>query len=166
MGIRIKFFGGDAFKDIKASINTHEETLRKQISDLGDETSEKMKEIIEEGKVRPQAGEPKTLEETIKVEHFTDGGWGVGDIDSLNQEAPYWRAINFGSFHMVGKKVPVGAFNPGDPVPNQESSRQGRWKKGDGPHLFTVKNPISPMNFIEKTINFLKARFEQLKAKT
>lgn len=165
MSIRFRFFGGDGFKEIKSSVNTHEEHLRQQISDLGDETSQKMKEVIEQNKVRPQAGEPKTLEETINVEHFADGGWGVGDINVLNQKVPYWRAVNFGSAHMVGKKVPMGAFNPGDPEPNAESSRQGRWKKGDGKHIFTVKNPIPPMNYIEKTVNFLKLKFASLTAK-
>ena len=165
MGIRFRFFDGDAFKEIKASVNTHEESLRKQISDLGDETSQKMKEVIEQNKVRPQAGEPKTLEDNINVEHFEDGSWGVGDIATLNQKVPYWRAVNFGSAHMVGKKVPLGAFNPGDPEPNPGSSRQGRWKAGDGPHMFIVKNPIPPMNYIEKTINFLKVKFASLTSK-
>ena len=158
MAIQIKFFDGDGFKDIQASVNQHEEKVRKEISDLGDDTAQKMRDTIDQGKVRPQADEPTTLEENIQCEHFTDGGWGVGDIDALNEQAPYWRAVNFGSFHMVGKKVPLGAFNPGDPEPNQESNREGRWKKGQGKHLFTVKNPIPATNYIEKTVNWLKLK--------
>ena len=165
MPIKIKFDDGDSFKEIQVSINQHETDIREQVSEAGDETAQKMKEIIDSSKVRPQAGEPTELEDAIDVEHFSDGGWGVGNIQKLDEKAKYWRAVNFGSAHMVGKLVPRGQFEPGEPEPNPENSRQGRWKAGQGNHMFLVKNPIPPMNFIEKTINFVKEKFNSIKSK-
>ena len=121
-----------------------------------------MRDTIDQDKVRPQADEPTTLEDTIQAEYFDDGGWGVGDMDQLDENAPYWLAVNYGSDHMVGKIVPQGAFAPGNPEPDPNNFREGRWKKGQGKHLFVVKNPIPAMNYIEKTINWLQEKFASI----
>lgn len=163
MPLSIRFFDKDGFKDLLKFNQAHEKDLKDQIFDLGDQTASKMKDVIKQNKVRPQVGEPTSLEENIDVEHSKDGGWGVGDIDRLNEKAEYWRAVNFGSSHMVGKLVPKGQFEPGDPEPNAGSSRQGRWKKGQGKFMFRVKNPIPPINYIEKTLTFVKQKFSAIR---
>lgn len=168
MGIQIKYNDGDNFKELRFSIDQHEESIRKQVADLGAETADKMKEIIDQGKVRPQADEPKELEDHINVEHFTTGGWGVGDIQVLNEKAPHWRVVNFGSFHMVGKHLPPGTFQPGVPQPTPTDFRQGRWKPNQlgsvGGRLYSpiVTKPIPAMNYIEKTINFIRGKLHAL----
>lgn len=150
------------FKTIIRQITIKNEAMKAKLSKLGDETAMKMKSVIQSKKVRPQAGEPTTLEDTIDVEHFNMPGivaWGVGNIVKLNQEAPYWRVVNYGSNHLVGVWI-QGHFEPGAPQPHRAHFREGRLKQGEPKYVFPVKNPIPAMNYIESTVNFLKQKLE------
>ena len=138
------------------------ELIKKQLSELGGETALKMILCIQENKVRPQNGMPATLEHNINCENFSDGGWGVGNIEDLNQNAPWWPAINWGSSHMVGRRVPNGSFDPGIAHPTPDAFRDGRWIKGTGHWSFIVHNPIPPMNYIEKTIDWLRSEINKI----
>jgi hypothetical protein len=163
--LKIEFLSDQGFKELQDSLRTDSKSLRKQVKDLGSQTAEQMKTIIKDSKVRPQAGEPTTLEANIDVEFFADDrGWGVGDIEKLNKNAEYWRAVNFGSNHLVGKRLPLGRFEP-DPEngrPNDAYFREGRWKV---PGVFSalVKRPIPAMNYIEKTVNFLRRKINEIR---
>ncbi len=164
-------------KDIKAD----NEDIKKQISLLGSQTQDKMKDFINGNKVRPQNGEAIQLENSITLEIFDKDGWGIGDIDYLNTLAPYWAAINWGSSHMVGRRVPSGYFSPGIPNPTVDAFRDGRWVENEflgggmvggntgfpgtgGAHWsFIVKNPIMPMNYIENTVFWLDDKFNAIR---
>ena len=165
MAVRVEFLSEDGFRDLERIAEADSKHLRNEIKQLGPQTSDKMKSVIKENKVRPQAGEPTTLEDNIDVEFFqNDAGWGVGDIDRLNRNAEHWRAVNFGSGHLVGKKLPLGAFEP-DPEngrPNDAYFRKGRWKVPGG---FTalIKRPIPAMNFIEKTVSFVRKQINRIR---
>lgn len=155
------------FDLLKENFMKIQEIAKEEINKLGHDTAEKMKETISAGKVRPQVGEPTTLENAIEVEYFGDKeGWGVGNIDKLNDSVNYWKAVNYGSSHMVGKHLPLGVFDPGEPAPNNVAFRKGRWKKGDSydgkSYSPIVKNPIPPMNYIEKTVNWLQNELNNL----
>lgn len=166
MPIRTTYDTGDAFDDIKESVEAHERHIKAQIRDLGAKTVQKMKDVIKANKKRPQAGEPTTLEDLIDVEYFADGsGWGVGDIQLLNQKFPGWRAVNFGSRHMVGRMLPMGLFNPDpdDGRPNDANFRKGRWKAGQGTFTAVVKRPIPAMNYIQKTVNFVRRQVNNIR---
>ena len=163
--LKTRFITGNIFNDIKESILLHEESMKVKVKDLGYQTANKMKEVITSNKVRPQAGESTDLENNIDVTHYSDGsGWGVGDIQKLDQNSKYWRAVNFGSSHLVGKTI-HGQFEPGEPKPNPQdgANRTGRLKTGW--YTVTIKNPILPMNYIEKTINFVRRQINNLKMK-
>jgi hypothetical protein len=167
----------DVFDAILTNVNEQMANIKAQVDDLGPKTADKMKQIIRDHKVRPQADEETVLENAIECEFF-DGGWGVGNIDTLNDKAPGWAAINFGSSHMVGRRVPMGQFAPGEPAPDQGSFREGRWKVGEGDggqagggfkgagksrYSFVVKNPIPPMNYIDMTGFWLYGELNTLK---
>jgi hypothetical protein len=163
--LKIRFVTGNLFDEIKESIFLHDENIKREVKELGEKTAEKMNEVITSNKKRPQAGEPTTLEDNIDVTHYKDGsGWGVGEISKLDKNAPYWRAVNFGSSHLVGKTI-HGQFEPGEPKPNPQdgANRTGRLKTGW--YTVTIKNPILPMNYIEKTINFVRRQINNLKMK-
>jgi hypothetical protein len=166
------------FDNFIKDLDATDESIKKQLDDIGYETAEKMIEIIDDNKVRPQADDPKTLEANINTETFEDG-FGVGDIQALNENAPYWPAINWGSSHMVGKRVPNGYFSPGQPNPTPDAFRQGRWNTGQdqggmaggntgfagsgkGHWSFIVNQPIPPMNYIEKTADWLDIRISAI----
>ena len=81
--------------------------------------------------------------------------WGVGKIDYLNDEVPYWRHVNFGS-------VAIGAdwqhFLPKGFWDN------GRWVESDTGYSGVMPNtPIQAHNYIEKTIADMELAIEQVK---
>lgn len=146
-------------------INKKNKRLKRILLNLGIATANKMKETIKSNKKRPQAGEPTTLENNIQFENLSYGqalAWGVGNINKLNRYAPYWRAVNYGSSHMVGRFLPIGQFAPGNPIPNQASFRQGRWKAGGGNYPALVQRPIPPMNYIETTQHWFRRAIDKL----
>jgi len=122
-----------------------------------------MRQIIQENKVRPQAGEPATLENAINVDHFPEGGWGVGKISTLNAEAPYWRVINYGGYVPPStRNYPnlKGKFEPGEERPDPSNFRAGRFKKGYYP--IDPKKAIPAMNYIEKTSFWVEKELNRL----
>lgn len=159
----------DPFDEIIKDVKAFDAEIKQEINDLGPATALMMLSIIAASKVRPQNGEPLDLENHIKCEFF-EGGWGVGDVEDLKESAPYWAAINWGSSHMVGKRVPQGSFSASDTTgnvkggkskdvgstkPDQAFFRTGRWVTDKGNFSFIVKRPIPPMNYIEKTLFWL-----------
>lgn len=166
------------FDSFFKEINATDEEVQKQLNDIAEETAKKMIDVITDNKVRPQSDEPTELESHINAEVF-EGGFGVGDIQELNDEVGYWAAINWGSSHMVGRRVPNGFFQPGQANPTPDAFRQGRWKKsediggmaggntgfpgtGKAHWSFVVNQPIPPMNYIEKTATWLDTRLDSL----
>jgi hypothetical protein len=154
------------FGEIIKEIQMQEHRVVSAVKDLGRDTANKMRIIIKQNKKRPQAGEPTSLENSIDVESIFGGkniiGWGVGNIERMNREAPYWASFNWGSSHMVGKKVPVGGFHPGFEQPMEGAGWHSRWKKGEGEYSFTVKRPIQPTNYIEKTVHWLSGAIDKI----
>ena len=70
-------------------------------------------------------------------------GWGVGDIDRLNQYQKYWRHVNYGS-EAIGANwrhwLPKGSFV------------NERWVESKDGFFMMPSKPIPPMNYIERTI--------------
>ena len=163
--IRIKFHSPEKFKEFVKAVERINFAQKASIRELGNRTASSMRQTIRDKKVRPQAGEPTELENNITVEHFEtpdEIGWGVGDIDRLNSNVKYWRAVNYGSAHMVGKRLPRGKFSPGTDRPESNSFRAGRWKKGEGKYSPIIKKPIQPMNYIETTVNFVRGQINAI----
>ncbi len=118
---------------------------------LAEATVKEIQETIHENTKRP--GSTGLLADSFHAE-MTALGAGVGRISFLNKEVPYWRHINFGSLAIGANwqhRVPRGGFQPGDPIPNQDSFGDGRWVS-IGKYSFIPKNPIPSMNYIEKAL--------------
>lgn len=168
--LSLKFVGktNDPMSEIIKEVQADTKEIQDQINSLGDQSLVIMKETIQSSKKRPQAGQPTALENAIEIEKFSDG-WGIGDIEKLRKDAPWWAAFNFGSSHMVGKHLPKGVFDPGEPSPNDSFFRQGRWSKGSNyngeQYSPIVKKPIPATNFIEKTIFWVSSKFDSLGGK-
>ena len=164
--LRIAYKTSISFREIIKKIDIKSKKVESEIMKLGIDTAEKMKSTIKKNKVRPQAGEPTKLENSIDMEKIQEGnnivGWGVGNIDKMDREAPGWKAVNFGSSHMVGKHLPVGGFAPGEVKPSPDNFREGRWKKGGGNYSPIVTKPIPPMNYVEKTIHWLSGAIDKI----
>ena len=80
-------------------------------------------------------------------------GYGIGNINYLNQHAPYWYWQNYG-VAQSGRRVPpptVGRFEGNPEYPSAESSTQ-KWLSKQGRYYMTPIKPIQAKNYIEKTI--------------
>ena len=86
---------------------------------------------------------------TVKI----SGGYGVGDIDLLNKQAPYWFWQNFG-VAQSGRRIPPGskgAFQSGNPRPTSGAGGS-RWGS-NGQFFIKPKKPIQAKNYISATLN-------------
>jgi hypothetical protein len=121
----------------------------RHLSTIATESARTMREKVSEGVTRAES--TGNLANSIQAERISEGVYGVGNIGILNQNAPYWGAINYGSSHLLGVRVPTGFFQPGNSAPVTGGSGQ-RWQPAQGGFSFIVGKPINPMSYIEKTI--------------
>lgn len=81
------------------------------------------------------------------------GGWGVGDIDFLNKQAPQWYWVNYG-IAQSGRRIPPksrGSFAGKAPSPGGGKSR---WNQSsNGQFLINPKKAIEAKNYIQKTLS-------------
>ena len=153
IGIEYKKFGKSEEKIIIEDMNSQKQD-KQEFNLIGLEVAQEMKSKISQSIKRPESS--KKLEYAITVDYFSNG-WGVGRISSL---PIYWAAFNWGSGHLIGKRVPTGEFRPGNPEPNKSDFRKGRWHKS-GRFSFIVKNPIPATNYIERTAEWLINRIRK-----
>ena len=122
---------------------------------LAEETEQYIKEAIKESIKRP--GSTGTLADGFKM-YTTQSGYGVGKISYLDKNVPYWRHQNYGS-EAIGANwqhmVPNGQFIPGNPEPDGDSFREGRWIEGAGNYGFIPSQPIPAMNYLERTLAYI-----------
>jgi len=148
---------------INVTIKTTQGFLKRQLTKVGNFSKKQtfllaeatvlaIQQTIRDNVRRP--GSTGRLAEAFFAEEITNG-YGVGRISFLNQEVPYWRHINYGSLAINANwqhRVPNGQFSPGNPMPITGEFRNGRWQTGGGQYSFIPKNPIPPMNYIEKAL--------------
>ena len=164
--------------EIRSFITTTNQRAKNDTFNLGKKTLKFITNYIESNRKRPK-GINSLLLMTINqtYEEFDLGdtwGFSLGDISTLNMRAPYWRAINYGSNHIVGRKVPTGQFIPGQPKPMPSQFRRGRWETIGGggyqfgfeTYSFVPKKGIPPMNYIQNTFNYVVAEIDKMLATT
>lgn len=124
----------------------------RHLSEIAKKSEIIMKEKIKESISRAESS--GNLENSIFSERVSQGRYGVGKISHMNQVAPYWAHVNFGSVAVGAShshRVPVGGFNPGFKPPSPGSSGE-RWFVAQGGYSFIPSQPIAPLNYIDKTI--------------
>jgi len=116
-----------------------------------------VKEYIKNHAKRP--GYKGKIADAISYDESIEMGkvsFAIGDIAQLDEKTNRaWRAVNWGSSHMVGRKLPVGYFRPGQAKPDRSHFREGRWYSTGGTmskYAPYVKMPIPPMYFVEALI--------------
>ena len=104
------------------------------------------------------------LKEQIQVESISSGeqkGYGVGNIETLNQRAPWWAWINFGRAG-TGRTVPPGTKeNPritGHFVPGTK----GIFTKGQPKFPMNPKKAIRAHSYIEKALGIMISKVREL----
>jgi hypothetical protein len=130
---------------------------------LSEETVKEIKNKIGESIQRPES--TGHLADSFFADKLADG-YGIGNIDYLNQNAKQWYWIEYG-VAQTGRRVPpgyaenpsiIGTFNPGIPAPTSQDFRGGRFQIGQrqsadgGIYALNPKKPIEPHNYISKTV--------------
>jgi len=130
-----------------------------------------VKEYIRNHAKRP--GYRGKIANAISYEEFIRTGeveFRIGNIAQLDEKTDRaWRAVNWGSSHMVEKQLPKGYFRPGKAKPDRAEWRKGRWYRSGGvmsKYAPIVKRRIPPMYFVEELIKESKKRIGKLIAKT
>jgi hypothetical protein len=150
--VKKNFKEKDFVNIIEVNKAIHQKIVNKESHLLGRRTRDKVQENISSSIKRPKS--TKNLQKSFKYYSFGGLGWAVGLVDYLKTTAPYYLAINYGSRHMVGRKVPKGKFSPGKAQPSAGEFRKGRWNT-EGNYAFVVSKPIKPTYYIERTNNWL-----------
>lgn len=152
MASRVKITGlGQKF--IRTQLITIKQLSDRQIEAIARETEVVIqKEIIARSDKRE--GSTGKLANGFFALPITDG-WGVGDIDFLNQNVKYWYWQNFGVAQTGRTTPPIsrGRFNSGNPRPVKEGGNS-RWNQSsNGEFLIKPNKPIEAKNYIQATIN-------------
>jgi len=108
---------------------------------------------------RRRRGGSGNLASSISFESFSTApaqvGWGIGNINVLNQKAKYWYVVNYGA--MVGGQPYVpnrGRYVPGsfEGTPADPALKGGvqKFNYSDGSNFgMFPKSPIRPLNYIQ-----------------
>jgi len=126
----------------------------RQMFHMSEATVKEIRNKIAESIQRP--GSTGNLASSFFSEKTADG-YGIGNIDYLNQKSSYWHWLEYG-IAQSGRKIPpmsTGYFDPGQAEPMQSEFRTGRFQyTGDyaNAYLLNPKRAIEPHNFISKTI--------------
>ena len=123
-----------------------------------------MVQYIIRHKVRPQIGETK-LENNITADTIDDVNkiiMGIGNIDRLEKNAPYWRILDQGGIANTGHWVPRGAFINGGAKPPIKDAFHGRWVTKTGKWSFIARRPIVGIKYIENTVEFIRTELDKL----
>jgi hypothetical protein len=110
------------------------------------------------------------LKDQIQVEKISSGeqvGYGVGNIEVLNQKAPWWAWINFGRAQS-GRTIPppsIGSFS-NMPIPDS-GAKGGTWLykiHGFGGKMYKLnpKKAIKAHNYIEKSLGVMISKVREL----
>lgn len=148
--ITVKIKGNKNFAKVQTQIILN--LSDRHIEAIARKTEQVIKQKITERIVREDStGNLANSFTTVKI----TGGFGVGDIDFLNKQAPYWFWQNFG-VAQSGRKVPPrsrGRFNTGSPQPIAGGGNS-RWNQSStGQFLIDPKKPIEAKNYIQATLN-------------
>ena len=140
---------------IKSNLVKSQTTFILNLSDRQIEAIARKTELVIKDKITESIerdGSTGNLANSFTTVKLTDG-WGVGDIDLLNKQAPYWFWPNFGIAQSGRRDPPAskGAFKSGNPRPTSGASGS-RWGN-NGQFFINPKKPIEAKNYIQKTLN-------------
>ncbi len=112
---------------------------------------------------RKREGGTGNLAKAITFDRHTGAGmvsWGIGNVNILNSQAPYWYVVNYGKMVTGAPYIPAhgnfvpGYFRGGDGRPRAEMTGKGKesfvYEPGGNKGMYP-RTPIRPMNYIQAT---------------
>lgn len=145
--------------DIPIQVRKTVDNIQGLMFSLANKTRAMMVDIITSRKKR--MGSANRLEDAIQVENDPNNKTvGIGNLQLLETQAPYWYLINYGGMVAPKAQVVGGWFQYDSwtvPVPAQAGTGAGRGKfiQQRNTHLMIVRNPIAGINYIQKANAFL-----------
>jgi hypothetical protein len=104
------------------------------------------------------------LKDQIQVEKIStenSAGYGVGNIETLNQKAPWWAWINFGRA-FSGRTVPPSTKDFPGLVGHFEPGTKGIFTKGQPKFPIFTQKAIKAHNYIEKALGVMTSKIREL----
>lgn len=136
---------------------------------LAEEHKKQLDNAIEETRERSLKPTGDHLKDQIQVEQIAESGfssvvnsgYGVGNINTLNQKAPWWAWINFGKAQS-GRTIPPGTNDNPRITGHFEPSNKGIFTKGQPKFPIFPKKAISAHNYIEKALGIMISKVREL----
>lgn len=167
MQIKFKHVSGPTPQEFAQDINFKFISIKDGLSTLARGAVSHMHSTIKGSKKR--SGSNNKLENAIKVEVVIDDEnerkLGIGNIDWLNRFSPFWYFLNYGisqkGMTIPGRGKKVGGFFGSSDAPDSNLAGTGVGTDGfthqRNTYIMQAKNPITPVLYIEKTVNWLKS---------
>lgn len=164
---------GSNLADLQKTIDRDIAEIKSTIKEMGQAVATQMKENVSTGIHRN--GSSGKLANAIDMTITEDDDSilvGIGNIDTLNTQVPYWFVVNYGvSFPKGstyadairnidslpkfipggGKLVSPGSFAGSAPDGRLAGTGVGTTRWGTGGFTFAAKHPVKPINYIEKS---------------
>ena len=136
---------------------------------LAEEHKKQLDNAIEETRERSLKPTGDHLKDQIQVEEIAESGfsgivnngYGVGNINTLNQKAPWWAWINFGRAG-TGRTVPPSTKDFPGLVGHFVPKQYGIFTKGQPKFPLFTKKAIKAHNYIEKALGVMISKVREL----
>jgi len=131
---------------------------------LAENHKQELDKAIEDTRERRLKRVGNHLKDQIQVEKISQGeksGYGVGNIETLNQKAKWWYWINFG-IAGTGRTIPPNTKDYPSLVGHFEPSTQGIFTKGQPNFPIFTKKAIKAHNYIEKALGIMISKVREL----
>jgi hypothetical protein len=129
---------------------------------LADEHKKELDKNIDLTRERVEKPTGNHLKEQIAVEKLNAvTGYGVGNINTLNQKAPWWAWINYGRA-FSGRTIPPGTDENSRIKGHFEPSTKGIFVKGQPRFAMNPKKAITAHNYIERALGTMIGRVRGL----
>lgn len=152
-------------KDIPTVIQQELKILTEEHTKLlAEEHKKELDKAIDETRTRVIKQVGNHLKDQIQVEKiFVDNttGYGVGNIEVLNQKAKWWAWINFGRA-FSGRTIPPGTKDNIRIKGHFEPASKGIFVKGSPRLPIDPKKPILPHNYIERALSTMISKIRTL----
>lgn len=125
----------------------------KHTNTLADATKVQLDKSIEDTRIRTLKPTGNHLKDSIEKEKI-EGGYGVGNFETLNQKTPWWAWINYGRA-FSGREIPPGTDENPAIRGHFEPNVKGIFTKGSPKFVMNPKKPIPAHNYIEKALAFM-----------
>ena len=131
---------------------------------LAEEHKKELDKAIDDTRERVLKPTGNHLKEQIQIEplHAADSkGYGVGNIEILNQKAPWWAWINYGRA-FSGRTIPPGTKDNPRITGHFVPGTKGIFTKGQPKFPIDPKIAIKPHNFIERSLGTMLGKIRNL----